>query len=241
MITQSDTIGKIVEALCKAQMKFDPIIKDVKAHQHKFAPLPACYNSTRKALCDNGLTVIQPMNSLDDGRFILETILGHISGEFFKSYTDLTQILVNVIDWLKVNSSNSKTPNSKTPNPLHTWGSIITYTRRYAYLSIIGAISEDEDNDGDIHIPQKNGNDINQDYMIIKQLLIKELSDLIKISESNIEDFTKFHNISSKDILCVKKSIDNFDELLIEFKKSNMMPSLTSNPNNVIRSNGETS
>lgn len=200
MKTQSDTIGKIVDALSKAQIEFEPIIKDVQAHHHKFAPLPVCLKSTRKALCDNGLIITQPMNVLDDGRYIIETILGHTSGEFFKSYTDINKFIDNV----------------KGPNPLHTWGAIITYTRRYAYLAIIGAASEDEDNDG-IDI-QMNKNDINK-YQIQEPLTTK-LSNLIISSGCDILEFTKYHNISSKDLSSVKRSIDNFDELLINFKNS---------------------
>lgn len=205
MITQSETIGKIVEALSKAQIQFEPIIKDVKAHHHKFAPLPACYKATRKALCENGLGVTQQMNTLEDGRCVIETTLGHISGEFFKSYIDLTQLIIS----------------GKGPNPLHTWGSIITYTRRYAYLSIIGAASEDEDDDAtSIQIHRQNGNGMNPEFTMIKQILIKELMDLIKSSGYEVGAFTKHHNISSDDILMIKRSIDNFDELLINFKNS---------------------
>lgn len=209
MITQSETIGKIVEALCKAQMQFEPIIKDVKAHHHKFAPLPACYKATRKALCDNGLSVTQQMNSLGDGKYIIETVLGHISGEFFKSYTDLTCLL----------------STAKGPNPLHAWGAVITYTRRYAYLSIIGASSEDEDEDGNLHLPQKNGNVSHPDYMLLKQMILKNLVDKIKSAGLDVTSFTRFHKISSDDILMVQKSIDNFDELLISFKNSNTIDS----------------
>lgn len=209
MITQSETIGKIIEALTKAQMQFDPIIKDVKAHHHKFAPLYACYKSTRKALCDNGLSVIQQMNGIEGGRFIIETILGHISGEFFKSYIDLTNLLAT----------------AKGPNPLHTWGAVITYTRRYAYLAIIGAISEDEDDDGNALHSQSNRNSLSEqqltDFSIIHDLLVKQLTELIKSSGCDVVEFTKFHNISSKDILTIKKSIDNFDELMVNFKNSN--------------------
>jgi len=206
MKTQSETIGKIIEALTKAQVEFEPIIKDVKAHHHKFAPFPICLKATRKALCDNGLSVPQSMNVLDDGRCILETTLGHISGEFFKSYTDLTQLLIN----------------GKGPNPLHAWGSIITFTKRYAYLAIIGASSEDEDNDGvDIQI-RKNYN--NQPIILPdtppQDPLVVELMNLIKSSGCDIGAFTKFHGISSKDMPHVKQSIDNFDELLISFKDS---------------------
>ncbi len=205
MKTQSDTIGKIVEALTKAQIQFEPIIKDVKAHLNKFAPLPACLNSTRKALFDNGLCVSQTMNVLDDGRSIIETTLGHISGEFFKSYSDLTQLLIN----------------GKGPNPLHTWGSIITYTRRYTYLAIIGACSEDEDNDGADIQSHKSDTHKNRNQITQADPLITQLTNLIKSSGCDIGEFTKYHGISSKDTENVKLAIGNFDQLLIMFRESN--------------------
>ena len=195
MKTQSDTIGKIVEALSKAQIEFQPIIKGVKAYQHKYAPLDVCYEATRKALHNNGLVVTQSDQMFGE-RILLETTLGHVSGEYFKSYTDLTKLLNDV----------------EVKNPLHTWGSIKTYTRRYAYLLIVGAIGEDEDNDGvDMRIkPQQ-------------EPLTTRLINLIKSSGCDISAFTEYHHISSKDLLTVKHAIDNFDELLIKFKDSKRM------------------
>lgn len=196
MNTQSETIGKIVEALSKAQRQFDPIIKDVKAHHHKYAPLDTCFKSTRKSLNDNGLIVTQNMDINNNDRSILVTVLAHTSGEFFKSYTDLEQLITS----------------SKGTNPLHTWGSIITFTRRYAYLSIIGAIGEEEDNDG-VDVQNKN-------IKVFNEPLATQLINLIKSSGCDVGEFTKFHNISSKDMITVKRSIDNFDELLINFRDS---------------------
>lgn len=48
--------------------------------------------------------------------------------------------------------------------------------------------------------------------------LAKQLIDLIKLSGCDVEEFTKFHNISSKNLLSLKHSVDNFDNLLINFK-----------------------
>jgi len=50
--------------------------------------------------------------------------------------------------------------------------------------------------------------------------LTTQLIDLIKQSGSDVAEFTKYHNISSKDLLTIKRSIDNFDNLLINFKNS---------------------
>lgn len=179
MKIQSNEIGKIVEALSKAQIQFDPIIKDVKAHHHKYAPLDVCYSSTRKALSDNGLIVTQS-DALYDGKSILETTLGHISGEFFKSYTDLSELL----------------SNTKGPNPLHSWGSIKTYTRRYSYLLIIGAISQDEDNDGGYIHNQNNGNNKSLVQNKISKDQIDHLNALLSEDPTRIVNILKWAHVN---------------------------------------------
>lgn len=123
----SQTIGKLVEALSKAQGVMEDAKKDSKNPFFKssYADLGSMWNACRKPLSDNGLAVIQTIESLEN-KSCLITTLAHASGEWIKSVLPL--------------------PITKL-DP-QTIGSAITYCRRYALGAIVG-IASAEDDDGE--------------------------------------------------------------------------------------------
>lgn len=126
MIETSQTIAKIANALVNIQSKLESPknSKDVKYGNTTFSyvELPVLVNSLRKTLSDHGVVLLQaPFNN--DGNIGIETMLIHESGEFIKS------------------TLFSKASTSKP----HDIGSLITYYRRYAILSMLSLGQEDDD------------------------------------------------------------------------------------------------
>lgn len=127
---QSETIGKLIEALAKAQADITSITKDRevsiqpreggRAYKFKYVTLDALIEHVRKPLTDNGLWFVQTFG-MDDGLF-LETTLLHSSGE-----------------WM---SGRLPVPPAKSNQDL---GSTITYLKRYSLAAMLGLSSEDDD------------------------------------------------------------------------------------------------
>jgi hypothetical protein len=84
---RSATIGKLVAAMCKAQLAFDPVRKESEnpafargGKASKYADLYSLVSATRKALNNNGLTIMQFPNLAVSGKaLIVETLLVHES------------------------------------------------------------------------------------------------------------------------------------------------------------------
>jgi hypothetical protein len=123
---RSESIGQLAQALAKAQKSYKPLKKESTNpyFNSKYADLAAVLESTKDALADNNLAVIQ-LSSYVDNKAVVRTILAHESGEFI--------------------SEDLALPNKK--DDAQGIGSSLTYGRRYAYSSIVG-VSADSDDDG---------------------------------------------------------------------------------------------
>ncbi len=134
MIEHSDTIGKLAEALAKAQGVFSPVKRSVKVDfttrggqkiKYSYAPLADVFDACRKGLSENGLAIMQPTRMVE-GKLVVETLLCHLSGEWIKS-----EILIE---------SQDKNPQSE--------GSALTYAKRYGISSLL-CVAADEDDDAE--------------------------------------------------------------------------------------------
>jgi hypothetical protein len=127
---RSQTIGKLIEALCKAQLEFAPVVKANLNPQFKskYADLATIIQATMPALAKNGLAIIQTPH-VKGRELTMTTLLVHTSDE-----------------WI----SNDLTMPATMRNELtaQTIGSACTYSRRYALQSILG-IAADLDDDGE--------------------------------------------------------------------------------------------
>jgi len=124
MNNQSESIKELAAALSKAQGAFDHAKKDVenKFFSSRYADLASCIDAAKKPLADNGLAVIQITNYEGDITW-LETKLIHNSGEWICSRTPIK-------------------PMKADPQ---SFGSAMTYMRRYAFCAITGIAAEDDD------------------------------------------------------------------------------------------------
>lgn len=126
---QSADIGKLAEALAKAQAEMNPAKKDSinPFFKSSYADLASIWEACRIPLTKNGLCVIQTIeiDSFDgtNRNFILVTKLAHLSGQWvFGSYP------VN--------------PLKQDPQ---SFGSAVTYARRYSLMAIVGIAPEEDD------------------------------------------------------------------------------------------------
>lgn len=128
----SSTIGKLVEALAKAALKFDVVLKDSDnpAYRSKYADLPTVIDATREHLAAEGIVVIQMPHAEfgpDDAKMMtLTTMLAHSSGEWMASELTLPAMMRDRFDAQSV-------------------GSAITYARRYGLAAMTNVAQQDDD------------------------------------------------------------------------------------------------
>jgi hypothetical protein len=126
-MTKSETIGKLSEALSKAQSVMEGAKKDSSNPFFKssYADLASVWDAIRKPLTDNGLAIIQTGVFIPDHPDLvaIETILTHTSGEW---------------------TSGIMTARP-AKNDSQSVGSCVTYLRRYGASAIIGGYGEDDD------------------------------------------------------------------------------------------------
>lgn len=126
----SPTLGKLFEALSKAQGEFTTPPKDNEvrfngALKYKFANLATIIETNKGAMSKHGLSITQ-IKTFRGDRFGLLTVLAHSSGEYVLSFCPL--------------------PDPAKMKP-QEYGSTLTYMRRYCYAAIQG-IEGDIDDDG---------------------------------------------------------------------------------------------
>lgn len=114
----------LASALCKAQGQMTGARKDKKNDFFKssYATLSSVFDAIREPFYNNGLSITQLIDVLDNGKQLLITRLMHISGESIEGKMLL--------------------PEESNPQK---FGSLLTYYRRYALMSIAGVPAEDDD------------------------------------------------------------------------------------------------
>jgi len=127
-MNKSESITNLATSLINFQSKMIAVKKDAinPFFKSKYATLDTIWEAIRKPLSENGLSVAQTMNLIED-KSVLETTLYHTSGEWISG----TQ-LVN--------------PVKDDPQSL---GSAISYARRYSLSALLGIVA-DEDDDGNV-------------------------------------------------------------------------------------------
>lgn len=208
---------ELIKALIKAKAEFLPVKKDTKGYGYKYAPLENHHTATLDALTKNGLVVTQT-TKIENHRECLVTTLWHESGESIHS-----ECFIDVKD-IKDKASY-----------IQTYGSYITYLRRYAYISILGIIGEDEDDDCAKTIA-KPVTTTNSYFTVATEYSGKQintephkkesLAQVIELLNKNNIKVLDFHEtvkdkyiFSSKDEGSLVNLIENFDEILKYYKE----------------------
>lgn len=117
--SSSGSLPSLIEALQTFQANCPVIAKDTEAYQYKYAPLEKMLSIINPALHAQGLVQSQTFRH-EEGKTILVTKLYHKSGAALTSELPLPE------------------PTNKGKNEMHTWGGVITYSRRYAIKLILG-------------------------------------------------------------------------------------------------------
>lgn len=127
-MNKSDTITKLASALAGLQAELSPVKRnaDNPFFKSEYADLAACWNHVRPLLAKHKLAIAQPIINGHDGTVTVETILLHESGE-----------------WL----AGSMTIKPVKPDP-QSYGSAVTYCRRFGLTSLISLAQEGSDDDG---------------------------------------------------------------------------------------------
>src|SRR5690349_6289254 len=130
-IKHSDQINEIASALAKAQGEMKPAVFN-KKNPHfgqRYADFTGCMDACRAPLSTNGLAVSQLPTFTNDGKFVLNTLLLHSSGQWMACEFPL---------------------NSKTPDNIQSLGSAMSYAKRYSLCGMLGIVAdEDIDDDGE--------------------------------------------------------------------------------------------
>lgn len=128
----SHEVDQLYTALAKAQGEYKPITynRDNPFFKSQYADLDTIINSVRAALAKNGLALMQQIRIKDDGGTILHTKITHSSGQWEESRNRIVP----------------------PKNDVQSYGSILTYLKRYAAMSLLGiTVAHDlSDDDGEV-------------------------------------------------------------------------------------------
>ena len=139
-MTKSESIGKLAEALAKAQSAFAPIEKSKSAkvkmrsggeYSFDYADLHAVLTAVTPALAANGLALLQDAETAP-GAVKVSAWLLHSSGEWMQSSPVTVPVAV------------SQETGGSRPQEV---GGAISYARRYVVSSLLSIASTEEDDD----------------------------------------------------------------------------------------------
>lgn len=121
---KSESLNELALALAKAQGAMKPALKDADNpfFKSKYADIASVWEACREPLADNNLSIVQLPEPADNA-ILLTTILLHSSGQYL--------------------SSQLRFPITKS-DP-QSYGSALTYARRYALAAAVGVYQDDDD------------------------------------------------------------------------------------------------
>jgi len=127
-MNQSETLNELITALSKAQGMMKPaVFNKINPHfRNRYADFTAVMDACRQPLSENGLSVMQYTETVND-QLKLVTLIAHMSGQFIKSYFPLNPA--------KMDSQSI--------------GSSLTYAKRYCLSAMLGIVSDDDDDDAE--------------------------------------------------------------------------------------------
>lgn len=115
--------------LIKAQSEMETLPKDKQGYGYKYTDFDTVVKTIRPILAKNNIGFAQLLDTKENGKSGITTIVFHSSGESFQSWFELPTVVVG-----KANNAQNA-------------GASISYIKRYALCSVFG-LSADEDTDG---------------------------------------------------------------------------------------------
>jgi hypothetical protein len=116
-------------ALAKAQGEY-PVIgynRENPYFKSKYTDLDGILKAVRPALSKNNLSFIQQLRIVEGGATVMHTIITHATGQWIESRTRIVP----------------------PKNDVQSFGSTLTYCRRYTAIAILGVTISDDDDDGE--------------------------------------------------------------------------------------------
>ena len=153
---ESNELDKLFTALAKAQEEMEVAKTDAANpfFQSKYADLPSVVKASRPFLSKNGLSVMQITRLIDKNEVLL-TRLCHASGQWIESH-----MLVK-----------------PKKDDIQTYGSTLTYLRRYAYSALVGVVASGDDDDGEVAMkPIREGSTSSRSVELISKPQLQMLS-----------------------------------------------------------------
>jgi hypothetical protein len=160
---QSASISALAKALCAAQKKLKPALKDATNpfFKSKYANFESIWEAARDPLTANGLSVVQVLSTNETGEPTLNTMLMHESGEWISGKTPLKPM---------------------KPDP-QSFGSHLSYLKRYALAAMVGVVTSDEDDDA--NRASGKHDEIEKPVAPIKAISQKQIGLLMQVCEEN--------------------------------------------------------
>lgn len=138
----SQTIGKLSEALAKAQGEMENALFDKvnPFFNSKYATLACVLDTIKKPLADNGLAISQgaEIETKEGISWVMvTTLLSHSSGEWIKTRLGLKPVF------------KTKGGGTEIKDDPQSLASVISYGRRYCVSAIV-SVASDEDDDANV-------------------------------------------------------------------------------------------
>jgi len=129
---ESQDTDKINTALSKAQGKFPQVgyNKENPYFKNKYTDLDAIVRAVKPMLEQNGLSVTQQITLTDAGSTVLKTRLRHCSGQWIETRARI----------------------APTKSDIQSFGSYLTYMKRYSYATLLNITTSDDTSDDDAEI-----------------------------------------------------------------------------------------
>jgi len=165
----SETINELCTALIKAQGEFSVAAKSAKNSFFKshYADLQSIIVASRPALVKNGLGFSQMCSDCEFGTFLVTRIF-HTSGQWMQSEVKIRT----------------------TKDDPQSFGSALSYFKRYSLQAALGIIASDDDDDGN----SASGKDGAVDYSVAsKDVVLKLIKsfEALYVSKAQLENYVQ--------------------------------------------------
>jgi len=181
----SDSIATLAKNLKEVQKELKPLKKDTQGYNYKYADLVQVVVASVPILHKHGFSITQlPSYSVQDST--LETVLLHESGEFISSTMRLYL----------------------TKNDPQGLGSAITYARRQAWVSIIGMVAEEDDDDAEVVSVATEAQQRHLYSLATKHQNIENEHQFTELLQAFYDKPVTRHDILKKDVDDIKEFIE---------------------------------